>query len=202
MENKKKQKKMNVEEIEPTEKAFRMGLFGMWLLIMSLSVLFAATLLGLTVAYINPNNPRGADGSDFPMGFFISTLIILISTLTISKSVKAIKTRAVRQIESGLVQTLGLAYVFLFVQFANWIQLYRLQITPYSQDMYAFSIYILTILHALHVLGGLVPLTQLVSRAKSGDFGMSFYNAVRYTATYWHFLSIVWYVVVVVLWFM
>jgi len=189
------------DEIDPLEKAFLMGKYIVGLVIISLSVLFAATLVGLAAAYINPNNPRASDTSEFPIGFFISTFVIMLSAVTIYKAVKASVKSDISDLKSRIIQTMGLGYVFLFVQVWNWYQLYQLQITPYSQDLYAFSIYILTVLHALHVIGGLIPLTMLSLRVSKCEMSNSISNSVHYLAVYWHFLGVVWCVIVVVLWF-
>ena len=72
-----------------------------------------------------------------------------------------------------------------------WIQLIRAQVTPYTPNLFAFSLYILTILHSLHVIGGLVPLTSLALRARKHATAESLSNSINYTATYWHFLAVV-----------
>ena len=52
--------------------------------------------------------------------------------------------------------------------------------------------YALTGLHAVHVLGGLVPLAIVTVAAYQGMYGRKKHAAVRYTAIYWHFLAVVW----------
>ena len=52
--------------------------------------------------------------------------------------------------------------------------------------------YALTGLHAVHVLGGLVPLMIVTVAAYQGMYGRRKNAAVRYTAIYWHFLTAVW----------
>ena len=52
--------------------------------------------------------------------------------------------------------------------------------------------YAMTGLHAVHVLGGLVPLVMVTVAAFQGMYGRKRHAAVRYTAIYWHFLAAVW----------
>ena len=47
----------------------------------------------------------------------------------------------------------------------------------------------MTGLHAVHVLGGLVPLAMVTVAAYQGMYGRKKHAAVRYTAVYWHFLD-------------
>ena len=49
-----------------------------------------------------------------------------------------------------------LAVVFLALQGLNWQSLISEQLPPTSGALYAFTFYLLTGLHALHVLGGVV----------------------------------------------
>jgi cytochrome c oxidase subunit 3 len=46
----------------------------------------------------------------------------------------------------------------------------------------------ITGLHAVHVLGGLVPLVMVTIAAYQGTYGRKKNAAVRYTAIYWHFV--------------
>jgi cytochrome c oxidase subunit 3 len=56
-----------------------------------------------------------------------------------------------------------------------------------------FSFYFLmTGLHALHMVIGLVLLTWLLSRAARGQFGPDYYTPIELGGLYWHFVDIVW----------
>jgi cytochrome c oxidase subunit III len=56
-----------------------------------------------------------------------------------------------------------------------------------------FSFYFaMTGLHAFHMVIGLGLLTWLLLRAKSGEFGPSYYTPVELGGLYWHFVDIVW----------
>jgi cytochrome c oxidase subunit 3 len=56
-----------------------------------------------------------------------------------------------------------------------------------------FSFYFLmTGLHAFHMVIGLILLTWLLSRAARGQFGPSYYTPIELGGLYWHFVDIVW----------
>jgi cytochrome c oxidase subunit III len=56
-----------------------------------------------------------------------------------------------------------------------------------------FSFYFLmTGLHALHMIIGMGLLTWLLLRAKAGEFGPKYYTPLELGGLYWHFVDIVW----------
>lgn len=56
-----------------------------------------------------------------------------------------------------------------------------------------FSFYFLmTGLHAFHMIIGMVLMTWLLLRARRGDFGPAYYTPVELGGLYWHFVDIVW----------
>jgi cytochrome c oxidase subunit 3 len=56
-----------------------------------------------------------------------------------------------------------------------------------------FSFYFaMTGLHAFHMVIGLGLLTWLLLRARSGEFGPSYYTPIELGGLYWHFVDIVW----------
>jgi len=56
-----------------------------------------------------------------------------------------------------------------------------------------FGIYfIMTGLHALHVIAGIVVLTWLLVRAAHGDFGTHYFTPVDLGGLYWHLVDVIW----------
>lgn len=56
-----------------------------------------------------------------------------------------------------------------------------------------FSLYfVMTGLHGLHVIGGIVVLLWIWRRALKGHFGPSYYGPVENVGLYWHFVDLVW----------
>jgi cytochrome c oxidase subunit 3 len=97
-----------------------------------------------------------------------------------------------------------LTMAFLLGQLYGWNLLYRTG--EYGVESPAFSFFILlTAVHGLHLLGGLVVWTRTASRLKSGldkadliEIG-AIRQSMQLCATYWHFLLLIWIVLFTIL---
>jgi cytochrome c oxidase subunit 3 len=185
------------------------GTAGMALLIVSLTMLFLASIAAyLVVRYEfltrNPDAatpdwpPAGLPG--LPHSLWLSTLVILFASYTIHTALKAIQRDDEKRLLRYLRITFVLGLVFLCLQTLNWLEFYRaLPEGMGISGVYLAGFYILTALHALHVIGGLIPLGITMIHAKHGKYSRNFYPGVRYSAIYWHFLDAVWIALFVVM---
>jgi len=113
-----------------------------------------------------------------------NTAVLLVSGLVLRLGLKA---RAPGAHLRGLLGTLGLGALFLSLQVAVWLPLWRSGFTA-SSGLAGSLFYALTALHALHVAGGLVALaTLLPSAGRPAREGQG-----RVTAMYWDFMAAVW----------
>ncbi|MCA9136479.1 MAG: cytochrome c oxidase subunit 3, partial [Planctomycetales bacterium] len=64
----------------------------------------------------------------------------------------------------------------------------------------AGMVIVLAILHALHVLGGIIALGIVATRASVGSYDHERHWPVDFTAQYWHFLDLVWICMIVTFW--
>jgi cytochrome c oxidase subunit 3 len=176
----------------------RTGLLGMKLLILALSMLFAASIFGYLVirtraaAWPPPGVPR------LPGTLWISTLIIVISSFTMQSALRAARTDRQRALRNGMVLTTLLGVAFLVSQTVNWFALVAANLTA-KTNLYGFTFYMLTGLHAAHVVGGVIPLAIVTARAFQGRYSPGGHAGVAYAAVYWHFLAAVWLVLFAVL---
>ena len=72
----------------------------------------------------------------------------------------------------------------------------RTSLQQSEQRFLLTAFYVLTGMHAVHVIGGLVPLVVITRRAFAGRDDPQ-HAGVIYTAMYWHFLDAVWLVLFV-----
>ena len=175
-----------------------MGRLGMRLFLLTLAVLFAASIAGYLVvrsraaAWPPPGMPR------LPSGLWVSTLIILLCSASIQWALRSVRRGRQGTLRAGLLLTLMLGLGFLVSQTANWLWLLSAQIHG-RPNLYAFTTYMLTGLHAAHVIGGIILLIVVRIKAGRGQYSSDYHPGVEYSAMYWHFLDAVWLVMFAVM---
>ncbi len=174
------------------------GLLGMKILILALSMLFAASIVGYLVirtraaVWPPPGVPR------LPGTLWVSTVVIVLSSFTMRAAVRAARADRQAALRAAAALTMLLGAAFLVSQTLNWFALVAADLTA-KTNLYGFTFYMLTGLHAAHVVGGLVPLSVVTARAFKGRYSAASHAGLVYTAVYWHFLDGVWLVLFAVL---
>jgi cytochrome c oxidase subunit 3 len=167
------------------------GRLGIKVLILALSMLFAASIVGYMVirlrapAWPPPGVPR------LPGTLWISTLIIVISSVTMQTAVRAAREGRRLALRVAMLLTTLLGVAFLISQTLNWFALAAANLTART-NLYGFTFFMLTGLHAAHVFGGVIPLVVVSAGAWRGRYSAAFHPGVEYCALYWHFLAVVW----------
>jgi len=174
------------------------GRLGMRLLLLSLGMLFAATLAGYFWVRASAEAWPPAGMPALPPGLWLSTALIVVSSVTVQWALAGVRRGAQGALRTGLLLTTLLGLGFLASQTVNWFSLVAANFTP-RLNLYAFTFFLLTALHAAHVIGGLIPLAVVTTRAWQGRYGAVTHAGVEYVTTYWHFLGAVWLVLFVVL---
>lgn len=173
------------------EKTEGLGRFGMLLFLLSLSILFVASLVGIIIVRFQVGTWRPEGFTGLPGGLWVSTVLILGASVAVHLSV--LKARAGDT--PGLVRALGVTFVvglvFLMLQGLNWWHFVR-DAEVAQGTLFGFSFYVLTGLHALHVLGGLIQTGTMIVFARRGRYGPERHVPIEYGAMYWHFLDVVW----------
>ena len=126
-----------------------------------------------------------------PHALALSTALLVVSSWTMQGAVRAAREGRPHGVTSGLAATLGLAVAFLAIQSLAWTELWRRQATIDS-GLYAWTFYVLTGLHALHVLGGLPPMAVALRRALQGRYTPADHAGLVLRAMYWHALDVTW----------
>ncbi|NJC25170.1 cytochrome c oxidase subunit 3 [Neolewinella antarctica] len=168
----------------------------LWVGLVSLVMMFTA----LTSAFI----VRRAAGNwlefSIPSIFFVNTLVIVASSLTLHGAYVAFKREAALAYKAllGLTFILGIAFVVL--QLVGWEELAAsgvpLKINPSGDFIYAISG-----LHALHVIGGIAILLVALIMAFILPMKVTPARQLRLelTMTYWHFVDVLWIYLIVFL---
>jgi cytochrome c oxidase subunit III len=186
------------DAIEPSK--YRIG---MWLGLASIAMLFFA----LTSAYIlrkyPPNLTTAApdwQSLEIPLALWITTAVILASSISFEIARRALKKNLYEKFKSWISITTVLGFAFLIGQIIAWRQLagqgIYLQSNPHSSFFY-----MLTALHALHLLGGILVLSYVMLSALRMRIGVKKRLAVEITSLYWHFMDGLWIYLFVLLFF-
>ncbi len=177
------------------------GTLGMRLFLASLGVLFGSSIIGyVAIRVLGIDEPL--DMPPLPGGLWLSTVLLLVSSVTMQHALVAVRRGRLGTMRAALAATTALAIAFLAVQavcWAAWAEPMRAAIGQTEQRFLLTAFYVLTGLHALHVVGGLVPLTVITKRAASGRYSPERHAGVIYTAMYWHFLDGMWLVIFITL---
>jgi cytochrome c oxidase subunit 3 len=184
---------------------FLAGKLGLGIFLTSLGVLFGATLIGFLAIRVELAG-RGAWPADLPRlprGLWFSTITLVISSMTMQSGLSGIRAGRRTQLQNGMICTAMLGFLFLVFQGACWLTWLAGVWTLWDRSnefRYALtSFYVLTGLHAAHVIGGLVPIIIVARNALHGMYSSAEYAGVHYCAMYWHFLGGVWIVLLAVM---
>ena len=136
----------------------------------------------------------------------INTAVLIFSSLTMALAVHAAQTNERRKILFFIVVTMILGAAFLGIKGYEYHEKYLEGFIPglglefrFPEPQYAnnaqifFSIYfVLTGLHALHMIVGLGLMTWMYIWVKNGVIDDQYYAPIEIVGLYWHFVDIVW----------
>lgn len=126
-----------------------------------------------------------------PVLLWLNTVILIAGSIFMQWSVVSARRDRRETMRLGLYMGGGCAIVFLVGQLLAWRQLGELGYFIDSNPSNGFF-YMLTAVHGIHLLGGLVAWVRAVIRTqKTSDTGR-IRMILELCATYWHFLLLVW----------
>jgi len=175
---------------------------GMWLFIFTELLLFGGLFLVYTVfrAKYPSNFHEGSLELSVSIGA-LNTIVLLISSMTIAMALTAMQKDKKKLAMQLIAFTLFMATVFLFNKVIEWSAKFEHGLYPGSPlmphlergDLMFFSLYFfMTGLHALHILVGMVLLTIVFFKIKSGSIHSKRYVNLENGALYWHLVDLIW----------
>jgi cytochrome c oxidase subunit 3 len=124
-----------------------------------------------------------------PQLLWTNTAILVLASIAFQWTRGAARSAHEQRIKLGLIVTGVLTTAFLIGQYMAWQQLNASGHFITSNPADAFF-YLLTGIHALHIMGGMYVWARATMRAfKSGD---NVEESIQLCAVYWHFLLVVW----------
>jgi cytochrome c oxidase subunit 3 len=173
-----------------------------WFLLLVVMMTFGG-LIGAYVV-IATNNVAEWQPFNLPVPVFISTALIIISSFVYDIGKRAINRNDEKRTRQFLIATTVLGAAFISSQILAWLALVNKGL--YMQgNPYAGFFYILTGIHAVHVLGGIVALGAILLRSWTyTEYGPELEyrrNLARSVGWYWHFMGVLWIVLFLLLGF-
>lgn len=166
---------------------------GMWLLLAALFMLFAAGLLGYVMIRFSKTEQVPLGSIHIPQTLWYSTALVAVGSIVIQYSVHQLRRERQSAFRRSLVLSMFLAIAFVIVQTPAMVQLMAQQHQVKEKNIALYAlIFFLVLLHALHVLGGIVSMAWATVRATMGKYDHEHYQPVARVALYWHFLDLVW----------
>nr|YP_492556.1 cytochrome c oxidase subunit III [Lottia digitalis]ABC00930.1 cytochrome c oxidase subunit III [Lottia digitalis] len=125
---------------------------------------------------------------------FLNSTLLINSGFTLTWASRAVKEGSKWSAAAGMVMTIALGVIFMAVQMKEWWD------APFDirDSVYGSCFYMMTGLHGLHVLGGLIFLFVCLIRLLRNHFSTARHLGLLCAIWYWHFVDVVW----VLLWVM
>jgi len=172
---------------------------GIWVFIAGISMTFAAFTSALVVRQGAANDWHHLA---LPHILYWNTLVLLASSATLEFSRPRITAfmGGPRTVDSHparwLHLTALLGAIFVVGQYVAWLQL-RAEGLYLATNPNSSFFYLLTAVHALHVLGGLIGLTYVTKKLRRLTLRRS---TLETFAIYWHFMAVLWVYLLLLLW--
>jgi len=176
--------------LDPKMTMLNMGLMGI-----------TSLFIGLTLAYLFSTTNWTWKQFSFPKLFLISALVLAASSFSLHQAFKAYEASSESSLRNNLLITIGLSLVFVIVQILGWQELQSVGIFIQGKPNGSF-LYLISGLHALHVLAGIIPLLIFYRKSnaelKDPVKSLLFFSTpstrlqFRIIAKYWHFVDILW----------
>jgi cytochrome c oxidase subunit 3 len=175
---------------------------GMWLFLYSEIILFGG-LFVLYAAYLHRYSEFFAEGGkelDRVIGT-INTVVLLISSFTVAASITAMQRNAKKQTVGFLLFSIVCGIIFLVNKYFEWGAKIHHDIYPNSETLVSgepgvnifFGLYyVITGLHGLHVIIGMVLLSISLVFVITGKITPSRFSMLDNSGLYWHLVDLIW----------
>ena len=131
----------------------------------------------------------------------IQTLILISSSILVEWAIWQLKLGRQSAFKAGIVGTTILGSLFPILQFGfEWPHLILNNILTPASGLFGATFFLLTGIHGAHVVAGVIAYVYTDIRAFMGQYSPKNHGFVDATATYWHFVHIIWLVLFALMW--
>ncbi len=177
---------------------------GMWVFLVT-EVMFFGGLFTAYVVYRGMHPEIFAAGShelDIRLGA-VNTVVLICSSFTMAMAVRAAQLGRLAGQVGYMSATAALGLAFLVIKAFEYGSKFEHHLVPGPSFEFHgtqagnvelfFSLYfVMTGVHALHMIIGLGILARLIPRAWGGAYGPDYHHPVECFGLYWHLVDIVW----------
>lgn len=163
---------------------------GIWVALAAITMTFAAFTSAMIVRQGSGNDWRHFS---FPIILYWNTAVLAASSVTLQMARRRFASASADAAHAdsvlrALYGTLVLGCTFVIGQYAAWHELRAERLYLASAASSSFF-YVFTVLHALHVIGGLLGLAYVISKLHRGVLRS---NTLTAASQYWHFMALLW----------
>jgi cytochrome c oxidase subunit 3 len=192
-------------QFEDLEQQHEAASLGMWIFLATEVMFFGGLFAGYTV-YRNLFLPGFVEGShllNVTIGA-INTIVLIGSSLTMALAVRAAQLGKKNSLVTFLIFTIALGLAFILIKLTlEWRHDYLEGLAPglnftlagpnaKSVQLFFCFYFLMTGVHAMHMVVGVGVLSVLLVQAWRGHYGPDRFNVVEGAGLYWHFVDIVW----------
>lgn len=183
---------------------FEASKLGMWLFLVTEVLLFGGLFVGYGI--MHARHPEAFVAAhhhlDWRLGA-VNTIVLLLSSFTMVMGVWAAQTGQKKKLIAFLLLTVILAMAFMGIKYVEYSHKFHEGLLPgkyYShqgdtvpgQFMFFSFYFMMTGLHGIHVLLGVVAILWVMFRAMRNDFSAQYYGPVDIVGLYWHLVDLIW----------
>lgn len=163
--------------------------FALYTAMASILMMFAA----LTSAYIVRQAVGNWQEYQVPQIFYFSTVCLLISSATLHYAYTCFKKGHAGRYRAFIGLTFLLGLTFVILQYYGWQALYTVGV-PLDGNVSGGFFYVISGVHAAHVLGGIAALFVAFFHAVSLPYAATEQRKTRFSLVvqYWHFVDLLW----------
>jgi cytochrome c oxidase subunit III len=168
-------------------------------------VAVTALFLGFCGAYIYNRMQMGLRPVEIPILFYTNSLILIASSYTLVQAKKAYINDQTDYYKKMLAFTVVLSIAFMIAQYFGWMQLFQNNVKVDSTVLGSY-LYLISGVHFLHVAGGIPFLAYFLyiahTKMKEPISVLLYFSdkqkerGLKLLNIYWHYLDILWLVLV------
>jgi heme/copper-type cytochrome/quinol oxidase subunit 3 len=166
---------------------------GIWLFLASEVMLFGALFSALILLRTGADHwPHGAERLNVPLAT-LNTFVLIASSVTVVMAWASLRLKNLKKFKMWLLLTFLCGLGFMVIKAIEYGTKFSHHHFPSSDNFYA-TYYLMTGLHGLHVLGGMVVFAYFLGPGIKmwNTEPERFTNRIEVCGLYWHFVDLVW----------